>query len=234
MWSADGRTVLFNSDRQGSGLDVFERRADGTGEDRLVLDTERPVVELTSTPDGTWIVFRAAAPPSRDIMAQRPGVDGSPTVLLGSTNFDEVAPALSPDGRWLAYTSFETGAPQVYVRPFPDVDQGRWQVSAGDGGSAPRWSHSGTELFYAVNGGWVAARIDTRAGFRVVATQEIPWPSPVPPVSTDVVGGWYDISPDDRRILAVRPATTVGEVTIEPELILVQNFFEELKARVPN
>jgi serine/threonine-protein kinase len=234
IWSADGRTVLFISDRSGTGVDVWGRRADGTGEDALVLDPERAVVELAATPDGSWIVFRAAAPPSRDIIGQRPGVDGPATVLLGSTDFDEVAPALSPDGRWLAYTSFETGAPQVYVRPFPDVDQGRWQVSAGTGGLAPRWSHSGTELFYATNEGWSAARIDTRAGFRVVGTQDIPWPSPVPPVSTPVAGGWYDISPDDQRILAVRPATTVGEITVEPELILVQNFFEELKARVPN
>lgn len=234
IWSADGRTVLFTSDRQGSGTDVWERRADGTGEDRLVLDAERSVVELASTRDGSWIVFRAAAPPSRDIVGQRTGANAPATVLLGSPDFDEVAPALSPDGRWLAYTSLETGAPQVYVRPFPDVDQGRWQVSAGTGGSAPRWSHSGTELFYATNTGWIAARIDTRAGFRVVGQQDIPWPSPVPPVSTDIAGGWYDLSPDDRRILAVRAATTIGEVAVAPELILVQNFFEELKARVPN
>jgi hypothetical protein len=234
IWSSDGRTVLFISDRGGSGTDVWERRADGTGEDRMVLDAERSVVELSTGGDGTWIVFRAAAPPSRDIVGQRPGVDGPATMLLASTDFDEVAPALSPDGRWLAYTSFETGAPQVYVRPFPDVDQGRWQVSSGGGGSTPRWSHSGTELFYATTNGWIAARIDTRAGFRVVDTQDIPWSSPVPPVSTDVAGGWYDISPDDQRILAVRAANTVGEVAVEPELILVQNFFEELKARVPN
>ncbi|MSR21789.1 MAG: serine/threonine-protein kinase [Gemmatimonadetes bacterium] len=232
-WSPDGRTVLFSSDRLGSGPDVWERRADGTGEDRLVLDAERPVVELATSPNGAPIVFRAASPPSRDILAQQPGVDSAATVLVGSTDFDEVSPALSPDGRWFAYTSFETGAPQVYVRPFPDVDQGRWQVSAGEGGSAPFWSHSGTELFYATQGGWVAARLDTRSGFRVVSAQEILWPSPVPPVSTDVAGGWYDVSPDDRRILAVRPATTVGEATVQPELILVQNFFEELRARVP-
>jgi len=234
IWTADGRTVRFISDRLGTGTDVWERRADGTGEDRLVLDAERSAVELASSRDGTWIVFRAAAPPSRDIVGQRPGTDTTATPLLTSTSFDEVAPSLSPDGRWLAYTSFETGAPQVYVRPFPDVDQGRWQISAGTGGSAPRWSHSGTELFYATNTGWTVARIDTRAGFRVAGTREILWPFPVPPVSTDVAGGWYDLSPDDQRILAVRPATTIGQVTVEPELILVQNFFEELKARVPN
>jgi serine/threonine-protein kinase len=233
QWSADSRTVLFISDRSGAGSDVWERRADGTGVDRMVLDPERSVVELARSRDGTWIVFRAAAPPSRDILAQRPGVDGPATMLVGSTDFDEVAPALSPDGRWLAYTSFETGAPQVYVRPFPDVDQGRWQVSSGAGGSASVWSHSGNELFYATQAGWVAARIDTSAGFRVVSSEVITWPSPVPPVRTDVAGGWYDISPDDRRILAVRPAT-VEEQEAAPELILVQNFFEELNAQVPN
>jgi serine/threonine-protein kinase len=232
-WSLDGSTVFFISDREGNGFDVWSRRADGTGEDRLVLDAERSVVELSPPSNVPWIVFRAASPPSRDILAQRPG-DAAAELLLGSTNFDEVAPALSPDGRWLAYASFETGAPQVYVRPFPDVDQGRWQVSTGQGGTAPMWSHSGNELFYATERGWVAARIETTPGFRVAGTQEIPWTSPVPPVGSDVAGGWYDVSSDDRRILAVRPATTVGDTSAQPELILVQNFFEELRVRVPN
>jgi len=233
LWSADGRTVRFISDRSGVAADVWERRADGTGEDRLVLDPERSVVEFTSTPDGSWVVFRAGAPPSRDILGQRPGVDSVATPLMVSPDFDEVAPQLSPDGWWLAYTSFETGNPQIYVRPFPGVDQGRWQISSGEGGVAPMWSPDGTEIFYGAQRGWMVARIDTREGFRVVSTAEIQWPAPVPPITTFVAGGWYDVAPDGRRILAVRPAT-VGEAAVEPELVLVQNFFEELKERVQN
>jgi len=232
IWSPDGQTVLFISDRQGAGVDIWQRRADGTGEDRLYLDTERNVVELAASPGSPWIVFRAASPPSRDILAQRPAEDREAAQLLVSTEFDEVSPALSPDGRWLAYTSFETGGPQVYVRPFPDVDQGRWQISAGVGGFAPMWSHSGSELFYASANGWIAARVETGSGFRVASTREIRWPSPVPPVATTVAGGWYALSADDQRILAVRQATQ-GVEEVVPELILVQNFFGELQARVP-
>jgi serine/threonine-protein kinase len=233
IWSPDGQTVRFISDRSGVNADVWERRADGTGEDRLVLDTERQIVELTSTPDGAHLVFRAAAPPSRDILGQRPGVDSVATPLLVSPDFDEVAPSVSPDGRWLAYSSFETGNSQIYVRPFPAVEQGRWQISSGEGGVAPMWSRSSDEIFYATQRGWTVARVDPRAGFRVISTTEIVWPSPVPPVGSPVAGGWYSISPDGQRILAVRPASIDGEDTVEPELILVQNFFEELKARVP-
>ncbi|MGE0157938.1 MAG: protein kinase [Gemmatimonadales bacterium] len=233
LWSPDGQTVLFISDRAGVTDDVWERRADGTGEDRLVLDAERQIVEITSSPDGAHLVFRTANPPSRDIMAQRPGVDSVATPLLVSTDFDEVAPSLSPDGRWLAYTSFETGNPQIYVRPFPAVEQGRWQISSAEGGFAPMWSHDGNELFYATQRGWTVARVASPAGFRVVSTTEIPWTSPVPPVGSSVAGGWYGISPDGQRILTARPAISGGDV-VEPELILVQNFFEELKARVPN
>jgi Tol biopolymer transport system component len=213
---------------------VFERPADGTGEDRLVADPERSVVEMTATPDGGGIVFRAAAPPSRDILSLQVGAGNVVTPLLTSPEFDEVAPNLSPDGRWLAYASYETGNSQVYVRPYPNVDQGRWQVSSGSGGYAPVWSPDGTEIFYWSDRGWTVARIETRSGFRVVGSTEIQWASPVDPVGSPVAGGWYSVSPDGRRILAVRPASTDGDSAVNPELILVQNFFEELKARVPN
>ena len=215
-------------------MDIWKRRADGTGEDSLVVDPQRSAVEIAVTPDGSQIVFRAAAPPSRDLLVQPIGPGGAETLLLGSEDFDEVAPALSPDGRWLADASFETGVPQIYVRPFPEVNQGRWQVSSGSGGMAPVWSHGGDELFYGTSAGWTVARIDTSSGFRVVSQDVIDWPLPVPPVSSGVAGGWFDLSRDDQRILAVRSAIGAGQATVVPELILVQNFFQELRARVPN
>jgi len=230
-WSPDGRTVLFTSNRHNTAdMAIFSRRADGTGEPQLVLDPNRAVAEFTMSPNGEWIVFRSGDPPSRDILAQRVGVDSVAVELLASS-FDEVGPAISPDGRWLAYASNETGNYQIYVRPFPDVDAGRWQVST-NGGAAVRWSHSGNELFYwTATNAMMAARIDAGSGFRVLGTETLFTDSQV--LGEGVTNGWYDVAPDDTRFIVAR-AVSLGGESSEPELILVQNFFEELKRLVPN
>jgi len=231
-WSADGRTVLFASDRKGDARrDVWAQAADGTGEPRLVLDPERDPTDFVTTEDGEWVVFRAAAPPSRDILAQRPGADTAATPILASPDFDETSPALSPDGRWLAYWSNETGGGgQVYVRPFPDVGGGRWQISS-DFGVAPRWSRSGRELFYWGEGGLHVVEVDTSTGFRVGSERVI---SPNAPLwgGGSTTNDWYDVSADDQRFLvALRGQDPTAER--QPELIFVQKFLEEVKARVP-
>ena len=94
--------------------------------------------------DGEWLVLRVGGngpTKLRNILAFRPGVDSAPQELLASAQADESAPALSPDGKWLAYASDETGRNEVYIRPFPNVDDGKWQVST-NGGQAPLWAHS--------------------------------------------------------------------------------------------
>ena len=96
----------------------------------------------------------------RDIFSFRPGVDRAAVPLVASTEFQEAAPALSPDGRWLAYHSNETGRFEVYVRPFPNTDSTRVLVS-NDGGVAPVWAKSGGELFFMDPGrGIVATQLD--------------------------------------------------------------------------
>jgi serine/threonine-protein kinase len=233
VWSPDGRDVLFASDRGATGSvgrDVWRRRADGTGEAQLVLDAARSVSAFLPSPDGEWLVLRVSGA-SLDILAQRPGTDSTAVPLLASPDFDEVGPALSPDGRWLAYASDETGAYQIYVRPFPDVGTGRWQVSAGGGAAAPRWSHAGDEIFFGTaTGEFMSAHVDTSSGFRVLRTEAL---FTVAQLGEAVTNGWYDVFPDDQRFIMARPLVIDGDVQ-EPELILVQNFFEELKARVPN
>ena len=128
-WAPDGETVTFLSDRAGT-LSIWSKRADGVGEPEMLMDYQRSIAEAFWSPDGAWLIFRAAAGggASRDILGFRPGVD-SAAVPLVATDFMERAAALSPDGRWLAYTSDETGQLEVYVRPFPDVNTGRWLVS---------------------------------------------------------------------------------------------------------
>jgi Tol biopolymer transport system component len=197
----------------------------------LVLDPERSLTDFVQSPDGEWIVFRTADAASRDILAMRPGVDSVARPLLASPTYDEVAPALSPDGRWLAYSSNETGAYQIYVRPFPNVEDGRWQVSS-VGAAAPRWSHSGNEIFFGnYENEILAAHLDTSTGFRVLRTEVLF--TMTNPIQEGNTNGWYDVAPDDQRLIMARRLTTGGD-SAAPELILVQNFFEELKRLAPN
>ena len=141
-WSPDGRRVTFLSDRAGS-LSIWSKRADGVGDPELLSASDRPLASAFWDHQGEWLIFRprSGGGVSRDILGLRPGTDSS-AIRLVVSDFDENAPDLSPDGRWLAYTSDESGQEEVYVRPFPEVDSGRWLVSDG-GAIAPRWAHSG-------------------------------------------------------------------------------------------
>jgi Tol biopolymer transport system component len=222
--------VLFLSDRNGEGRDIWAMRADGVGEPRLLLDTERSVVNALWSPDQAWLIFRATTPPSWDILAQRPGVDSVALPLAAAPGYNEAGPDVSPDGRWLAYTSAETGTYQVYVRPFPDVNAGRWQVSNTQA-AAPRWSRSGRELFFGTQEGIFAAQVDTQRGFRVSRVDKLfDWPDGV---LVDAGRGWYDITPDDQRFLMASASVEGTGEPIAPRLVLVQNFFQELEERLP-
>ena len=139
-WSADGQSLTFTSDRAGN-LDLWTKRADGSGAAALVLDQATEILEGRYSPDSTWLVFREGGGGAGDIYAIRPGVDSVP-VPLEVTAFRERSVSLSPDGRWLAYVSNNTSRDEVYVRPFPEAGSGLVQVST-DGGLDPVWAHSG-------------------------------------------------------------------------------------------
>jgi serine/threonine-protein kinase len=156
------------------------------------------------------------------------GVDSVPKPLI-ATRFREAAPTLSPDGRWLAYTSNETGRSEVYVRPFPDVGAGKFVVSP-SGGETPRWSHSGRELFYRTLGNdFVAAEVRTAPTFAVVGEKRL---FPAGGFLSNRQHPAYDVAPDDRRFLMARIDANVHDsagAAAEPELVLVQNLPAELR-----
>ena len=227
QWSLDGQSVTFVSERGGAGGDLWSKRADGSGAVELVLDTEGSIREASYTPDGTWVVFREGPTLAADIYAIRPGVDSVP-VPLEVTEFQERSVALSRDGRWLAYVSNNTGRDEVYVRLFPDAGSGLVQVSP-DGGLDPVWARSGRELFYR-NGANELVVVQVSGDPTFAAGQQEVLFSMADYLPTNG-NPLYDVSPDDQSFVMLR----IGdEETAASDLILVQNFFEELRERTGN
>jgi Tol biopolymer transport system component len=229
-WTPDGRSVVFGAFRGANGL--YQRRADGTGVDSLLL--EGTFDEGTWSPDGTWLVFRSgassAAAGGRDIFGMRPGVDSAPVPVL-ATPYDEEAIALSPDGTRMAYQSDETGRTEVFVRPFPEVESGKRQVSNG-GGVAPLWSRDGRELFYlGADNDMMVVRVSPGATLELGEPRVLfRLPADLSQQQSQFYTPW-DIGPDGRFIMA-RSVTAATQ--IEAPLIVVENWFEELKARLGN
>jgi serine/threonine-protein kinase len=144
VWTPDGRRVIWSSTRDTSNPALYSQAADGTGAaERIGSDGGAAVFAGAVTPDGQHLLFYGA-----ENIVQRLGLDGRgqpDTVLQGSSLL--ATPEVSPDGRWLAYQSNESGVPEIYVRPYPSVEGGRWQIST-QGGTRPVWSRNGRELFF--------------------------------------------------------------------------------------
>jgi Tol biopolymer transport system component/tRNA A-37 threonylcarbamoyl transferase component Bud32 len=232
-WMPDGRRVMFESNRPGEGAGgLYVRAANGTGADSLIRRATGGVYEGAWSPDAKWLVFRTGGTlgqvGGRDIVGIRPGVDSAPVPVV-VTPYDEEAIAISPDGRWLAYESNETGRTEVFLRSFPKTDAGKWQVSNG-GGVAPLWAKNGRQLFY-VSGNrdmmavTVAAGADPQLGeSRVLFHMRDEWYLQDREFYTP-----YDVAPDGRFLMArsITPGSSAQAV-----LIVVDNWFSELRARV--
>jgi Tol biopolymer transport system component len=186
---------------------IYRKAADGTGPEHLVW-TGEPHVHLGGvTPDGATLVLSMIV--GRYVhLASINLADGKMTPLL-TTPFSNDTPALSHDGRWLAYSSDESGQNEVYVQPFPSM-QGRTQVSAG-GGFQPVWSRHGRELYYRGKDKIMAVEVATVNGFSAAAPR---------PLFDDQLGNpqgightGYDVMPDGRFVMVTRPTVAQGAVT---------------------
>ena len=224
-WSVDGSEILWVSNRSGRQT-IWKKRADGSQGAQELLASDRGVWEALWTPDGEWLVFRTddLAPGRGDILARRTSGDTADVELV-ATPAEETSPTVSPDGRWLAYASDESGAKQIYVRPFPDVSAGRWQVSI-NGGWEPTWAHNGRELFFRDRAGLNVAVVSTADGFRIEGVRQL-FPLSEQHVSNDD-HRYYGVTPDDQQFLFLR--SEVGSLSADIEaIVLIENWFEELK-----
>ena len=227
VWSPDSRRMIFGSARSG-GQNVFAQSADGTGAVEQLTDGSFTRNPSSFSPDGERLVFSENdLTTGTNIMTMR--LDGNRRIEpLVRTPANERNAEISPDGRWIAYQSDESGQYEIYVRPFPAVDSGRWQTST-TGGTRPLWAHSGKELFYLSPDGSL---------MRVTVEPHTIWTASAPARVLDRVvpfavlaGRTYDISLDDQRFLILDSASDSN--AMPARFIVVQNWFEELKRLVP-
>ena len=225
MWTPDGRRIIFSSNRDGDSA-LYARAADGTGNvERLSETTGRP---QSISPDGKQIVFsREDADGGADLHVLSLDGDRRSEPLVVDDG-QQTAAAISPDGRWLAYQSNESGDPQIYVRPFPNVDTGKWMIST-EGGEYPTWGPDTRELFYfeRPTHQLLGVQVETDPTFTVTRPQPI---LREPNLAT-FGGRMYDVHPDGQRFLNLRVATQ-GD-SAERHLVVVLNWAEELKRLVP-
>ena len=237
FWSPNSAEVGFLSDRDGS-RGVWAQAWDRSSEARLLrAGSGAPIFEALWTPDARWLVYEAQPPNSTrlggDLYYAAPHPDSAALTIL-NTPAQESVPSVSRDGRWLAYQSDESGQVEVYVRPFPGPG-GVSPVSL-DGGSTPVWAHNGREIVYqstealttadSPGANWIVATVRTDPAFRVES--RVPFAA-TPGFVASPQTRHFDISPDDQRLLTLR---IVGGV--DDELILVDNWTEELRERAGN
>ncbi|MGA7793131.1 MAG: protein kinase [Candidatus Acidiferrales bacterium] len=240
-WTPDGKRIAFESNKEGP-QNIFWQLADGSGGLERLTTNDYPHYLLSWSSDGQLLSFVELNPATgRDIWVLRmgdPSASSGQVPSAGSgqvrkvqpflrTPFDETSPQFSPDGRWLAYISNESGRYEVYVQPYPGPG-GKWQIST-EGGTEPVWNPNGRELFYrSGNNKMMAVEIATQPGF-VAGTPRMLFEGQYAPAPLTFPN--YDVSPDGQRFLMLKPVEQAESALTQINVVL--NWFEELKQKVP-
>jgi len=198
-WSPDGKTIAFMSSRSGQ-FHIYQTAADGTGNTSPVIVDDASEYNPLFSPDGRYLIFRrlsAQAGAHFEIWAMP--LYGDRKAFPVAQQTDATQPALSADGKWLAYSSQESGRPEIYVVPFSQGRGGKWQVSTG-GGNWPRWRHDGKELFYlSLDKKIMSAEISADGSSLLVGKV-----APLFQVNVATSLGWfYDVSADGKRFVVL-------------------------------
>jgi hypothetical protein len=230
VWSPDGRYIAFQAP---GGISWI--RADGAGKSQLLTQSKNRQAPYSFAPDGKRLAFHEltgtgfhlwTVPVENDGAGLRAG---KPEPFL-QAQFNERGPSFSPDGRWLAFSSDDSGAYQVYVRAFPDKG-GKWQIS-NTGGIYPVFSPNGRELFFQGPDNRIMVAAYTGKGDSFVAEKPRVW-SEKKIADSGLGGASYAITPDGKRIAALMPAEAPEDQKAQTHVIFLENFSDELRRKVP-
>jgi len=228
-WTPDRKRVTFRSVYGPGKSGISWAPADRSGPAELLYTTNSPATPGNWAPDGNSLVFSSGGPAASSIfLLTRPaasaGGDSNAHQIIGAPS---IVPQLSPDGHWLAYESPASGALQVYVQPFPGPG-GMSQISI-DGGNSPRWARNGRELFYRNGDKMMAVEVETKPAFRVGKAKVLFEGRFEGSLAGRQPAPGYDVGPDGRFLMIRRSAGQDSTVQLQ----VVQDWFEELKRRVP-
>jgi Tol biopolymer transport system component len=181
--------------------------------------------EVFWSSDGDWLLASITGPPSDDIVALRLDADTAWSTIVDGPA-DEFEPALSPDGRWLAYVSEESGQAEVYVRPFPNTATGKWQIST-EGGIDPVWDTNSRALYYRSFDGNVVWRASMARG-PSAASREVVFRIPEGAYEANPRNRLMAVTPDGRRYIMINQT---GQGDVSGDLVFVQNILADLRAK---
>ncbi len=221
VWTPDGQRVVFDSTRDGAPHNLFWKAADGTGPVQRLTTSPNTQGARSFSPDGKSLVHReTSTSPNLHVLSMEGEFSSQP---LLDNEFNENNAEISPSGRFIAYESNESGQNEIYVRPFPNVDDGKWQISR-DGGTEPVWAPQGQELFYRNGSALEEVSIKTEPTF-TQGSPEVLFTGNYQGTSGN---RQYDVAPDGQRFLMIKQ-----EQTGITQINVVLNWFEELKRLVP-
>lgn len=218
-WHPNGKLIALRSSSTGEG-DISVVPADGSQPAKLLLSRPNQQQPFSWSPDGRFLAFMELNPTTGwDLWMVSESGDARP---LLATRANESVPTFSPDGKWIAYVSDESGRRDVYVRPFPAFDR-KWAIST-EGGAEPIWRGDGKELFYRIGDTVMAVQIETSAGFKP-STPQVLFRGEYQEANTQTGDAHFGAAPDGQRFLMVKPQRTASQI------VVVLNWLEELKAR---
>jgi Tol biopolymer transport system component len=227
VWTPDGQNVVF----QANNGNLYSSLADGSGQPQVLTQAKGgPQVPWSFSPDGKRLAFMQPVLGKFQLWTvpidQQGGQvrAGTPEQFLRSESID-VTPKFSPDGRWLAYESFQPNGSQIFVRP-SSGQGGQWVVSTSQQANRPVWSRTGRDLLYVTSENQVMAVSYTAKGDTFVADKPRVWLAKF--TQTE-----FDVSPDGKRLVAIVPTQSSAPPQLEHEVVFLQNFFDELRRRAP-
>lgn len=236
LWRPDSRYLFFasgpNAGAPAVRFDVHGRASDGTGTTEVWTERLQGGFPMFLASDGKSLVYLGYSPQGNLGLFVLPlDPKGSPRPLFSDPKSAGFNADISPDGRWIAYDSNESGQYEVYVRPFPAVESGRWQVSS-EGGTRPVWSRSGRELFFLNAADRMAvAAVQPGAAFDYSKAQVL-FDVPAAYRGTGSPFRMFDVSADGKRFLMTKGLAAADTAT-RRSIVVVQNWFSELNARMP-